>query len=189
MSDEMVSSQPSLLGGDLFNSLLVKGVLMVLLGIILLVFTFGSLFAIELLIGLILVILGLQLITSGSTFLGEYKRTWWVIVLGVLAILLGFLTFIFPAVMLVYVMYIIAFTIFISGITDLGLAIMNKCGETNRALIAITGVLGIVLGVMFMITPLASAYTLVQVTGIFLLAFGIIAVIEAFMVRKHPKEA
>lgn len=186
MSDDTDSAP--LFGGDLFKSLLLKGVLMVILGIILMVFTFGSLLTIELLIGLILVLLGVQLVTSGSTFLGEYKRTWWVIILGVLAIILGLLTFIFPGIMLVYVMYIIAFTIFISGITDLGLAIMNKCGEINRILIAITGILGIILGVMFLLTPVAAAYTLVQVTGIFLFVFGILAVIEAFMVRKTVPE-
>ena len=73
------------IGGDLFKSLLLKGILMIILGVIMLVFTFSSILALDYLFGIVLIVLGIQLLTSGSTFLGEYKRTWWVILLGILS--------------------------------------------------------------------------------------------------------
>jgi uncharacterized membrane protein HdeD (DUF308 family) len=161
---------------------------MIILGIIMLRFTFSSILAVELLLGLVLILLGIQMLTSGSTLLGEYRKTWWVIILGVLMIILGILAFIFPVIMLVYIMYLIAFTTLISGFTDLALAVMNKCGETNRVLIAITGILGVLLGILFLWNPFESAFVLAQVTGIFLLAFGLIAAVEAFTVRKAVPE-
>ncbi len=185
MTEEMATAAA---GGDIFKSLLLKGILMVILGLIMLIFTLSSLLAIDYLFGFILIILGIQLLTSGSTFLGEYKRTWWVLVLGILAIVLGICAFIFPAVMLVYIVYLIAITAFISGFTDLGLAIMNKCGEANRILVAITGILGIILGVLFVAAPFMAAVTLAQVTGIFLLVFGILAVAEGFVAKKAVPE-
>ncbi|MDU9376390.1 hypothetical protein McpSp1_10040 [Methanocorpusculaceae archaeon Sp1] len=175
------------IGGDIFKSLLLKGILMIILGIIMLIFTFGSILAIELLFGIVLIILGIQLLTSGSTFLGEYKRTWWVILLGILAIIAGILAFVFPAMMTLYIVYLIAITVLISGFTDIAIAIANKTGEANRILVAISGVLGVILGILFIFMPFTGAIVLVQVTAIFLLVFGILAIVEGFMAKKPAK--
>ncbi|HJK78958.1 MAG TPA: DUF308 domain-containing protein [Methanocorpusculum sp.] len=177
------------IGGDIFKSLLLKGILMIILGVIMMIFTFGSILAIDYLFGIVLIILGIQLLTSGSTFLGEYKRTWWVILLGILAIIFGIVAFVFPTMMTLYIVFMIAITSLISGFTDLALAISDKCGVANRALVAISGVLGIILGILFIISPLVGAYVIVQVTGIFLLAFGILAIAEGFMVKKAVQTA
>ncbi|MCZ0862683.1 HdeD family acid-resistance protein [Methanocorpusculum vombati] len=177
------------IGVDIFKSLLLKGILMIILGVIMMIFTFGSILAIDYLFGIVLIILGIQLLTSGSTFLGEYKRTWWVILLGILAIIFGIVAFVFPTMMTLYIVFMIAITSLISGFTDLALAISDKCGVANRALVAISGVLGIILGILFIISPLVGAYVIVQVTGIFLLAFGILAIAEGFMVKKAVQTA
>lgn len=172
------------MGGDHFKSLLVKGILMIILGIIMLAFTFSSILAINYLFDIVLIILGIQLLTSGTTFLDEYKRTWWVILLGILAIIFGIVAFVFPAVMTLYIMYLIAITSLISGFTDLALAISDKCGMANRVLVAISGILGVILGILFILYPFMEAWVIVQVTGIFLLAFGILAIAEGFMAKK-----
>ncbi len=177
------------IGGDIFKSLLIKGIMMIILGVIMLVFTFSSILALDYLFGIVLIVLGIQLLTSGSTFLGEYKRTWWVILLGILAIIIGIFAFVFPAMMTLYIVYLIAITSFISGFTDLALAISDKCGLANRALVAVSGVLGIILGILFIISPFVGAFVIVQVTGIFLLAFGILAIAEGFLAKKAVQTA
>ena len=177
------------IGGDIFKSLFLKGILMIILGVIMMIFTFSSILAIDYLFGIVLIILGIQLLTSGSTFLGEYKRTWWVILLGILAIIFGIVAFVFPAMMTLYIVYLIAITSFISGFTDLALAISDKCGLANCALVTLSGVLGVILGILFIISPFVGAYVIVQVTGIFLLAFGILAIAEGFMVKKAVQAA
>lgn len=177
------------IGGDIFKSLSLKGILMIILGVIMMIFTFSSILAIDYLFGIVLIILGIQLLTSGSTFLGEYKRTWWVILLGILAIIFGIVAFVFPAMMTLHIVYMIAITSLISGFTDLALAISDKCGVANRALVAISGILGVILGILFIISPFVGAYVIVQVTGIFLLAFGILAIAEGFMVKKAVQAA
>lgn len=177
------------IGGDIFKSLFLKGILMIILGVIMMIFTFSSILAIDYLFGIVLIILGIQLLTSGSTFLGEYKRTWWVILLGILAIIFGIVAFVFPAMMTLYIVYMIAITSLIRGFTDLALAISDKCGVANRALVAISGILGVILGILFIISPFVGAYVIVQVTGIFLLAFGILAIAEGFMVKKAVQAA
>ena len=91
--------------------------------------------------------------------------------------------------MTLYIVYLIAITSFISGFTDLALAISDKCGLANRALVAVSGVLGIILGILFIISPFVGAFVIVQVTGIFLLAFGILAIAEGFLAKKAVQTA
>ena len=171
-------------GGGMLNSLLLKGILMIILGILMLAFTFSAIIAIDYLFGILLIVLGIQLLASGTTFFGEYKRTWWVILLGILAILGGILAFIFPALMTLYIIYLIAINAMISGFTDLGIAITNNTNGVNRVLVAITGILGVILGVMFIVMPGVGAVVLVQVSGIFLLVFGILAIVQGVMTKK-----
>jgi uncharacterized membrane protein HdeD (DUF308 family) len=65
---------------------------------------------------------------------------------------------------------------------------MGKSGQINRALVAVSGVLGIILGVIFLLKPLLSAILLVEVGGIFFFAFGIVAIIEAIGVKSFAKK-
>ena len=169
--------------GNPFGSLLAKGILLIILGLLMMVFTLASLFASEILLAFLLIFVGVTLLTSGTTFFGEGKRTWWVILLGILVIIFGFMTLVLPGIMLVYAMYVLAAAALIGGVTDLALALMGKTSNINRVLVAISGVLGIILGVLFLLNPVVMAFTIVQVAGIFFLVFGIIAIIEAFMAK------
>ena len=166
-----------------FGSLLAKGVLLIILGILMMVFTLASLFAGEILLAVLLIFVGITLLTAGTTFLGEVKRTWWVVVLGILVILFGVLTLIFPGIMLVYAMYVLAAAALIGGVTDLAVALMGNSAQFNRGLLAVSGILGIILGVLFLINPVITASTIIEIAGIFFFAFGIVAIIEAFMAK------
>ena len=177
------------IGGDLFKSLLLKGILMIILGVIMLVFTFISILALDYLFGIVLIVLVNQLLTSGSPFLGEYKRTWWVILLGILAIIIGIFAFVFPAVMTLYIVHLLAITPFISGFSALALALCANCGPANRALVAVYARPVILLGLLLTISPFVGAFVIVQVTGIFLLAFGILAIAEGFLAKKAVQTA
>ncbi len=169
--------------GSAFGSLLAKGILMIILGILMMVFTLASLFVSEILLAILLMFVGITLLTAGTTLFGEAKRTWWVVVLGILVILFGILALIFPGIMIVYAMYVLAAAALIGGLTDLALAIMGKSAQVNRGLLAVSGILGIILGILFLINPVISVFTIIEIAGIFFFAFGIIAIIEAFMAK------
>jgi uncharacterized membrane protein HdeD (DUF308 family) len=155
-----------------------------------LVCTFCAILAIDYLLGIVLINMGIHLLTSGSTFLGEYKRTWRVIVLGIFAITVGVATFIVPAIMTISIVYLIAATSLINRFTDLILAISSKCCPVNGALVGFSGIHGIILGIQFIVLPsLVGAYVIVQITGIFLPTFGILAISAGFMAKKAVQTA
>ena len=172
-----------------FGALLGRGILITILGILMIVFTYASILVGDMLIAALLVFLGISIMTSGPSFFGREKRTWWMIVLGILVIIAGFLAFIYPVMFTIYLVYIVAFAAMIGGVSDLVAAFSKDVVTANRILAGISGVLGIILGILFIIQPVFSAFTIIDVAGMFLMAFGVVAIIEAFVVRSAAKNA
>ena len=172
-----------------FGALLGRGILVTILGILMIVFTFASILVADMLTAVLMIFLGISILTAGPAFFGIEKRTWWMIVLGILVIIGGILGILFPVMFTVYLVYLVAFSALIGGVTDLVIAFTKKIETANRVLSGITGVLGILLGILFLAQPLISAFTILDVSGMFLVAFGIVAIIEAFVARSSAKKA
>lgn len=172
-----------------FGALLGRGILVTLLGILMIVFTYASIIVGDMLAAVLMIFLGISVITAGPVFFGREKRTWWMVALGIIVIIAGILGILFPVMFTVYLVYMAAFAALVSGASDLVVAFTKQIGTANRVLSGISGVLGILLGILFISQPFISAFTIVDVGGMFLVAFGIIAVIEAFIVRKAAKNA
>lgn len=172
-----------------FGALLGRGILVTILGILMIVFTFASILVTDMLIAVLTMFFGISIITAGPAFFGGEKRTWWMVVLGILVIIAGILGIIYPAMFTIYLVYLAAIAAFISGITDLGIAFSQEIGTANKVLAGITGVLGILLGILFIVNPVLSAFTILDISGMFLVAFGIVAIIEAFVARSAAKNA
>lgn len=172
-----------------FGAILGRGILVTLLGIMMIVFTYASILVGDVLAAVLLIFLGISIITTGPVFFGREKNSWWMIVLGILIIIAGILGILFPMMFTVYLVYLAAFAALFSGITDLVAAFAGKVGTAGKVLSALSGVLGILLSILFLCQPLISAFTIIDVAGMFLVAFGVVAIIEAFVVRSAAKKA
>ena len=172
-----------------FGALLGRGILVTILGILMIVFTYASVLVADLMLAVLMIFLGVSILTSGPAFFGREKRTWWMIVVGILIILSGFLAYLFPLMFTVYLVYMVAAAAIIGGAADLVAAFSKQLDTANRVLAGISGVLGIALGILFVLHPVISAFSILDVSGMFLVAFGVIAIIEAFVVRSAAKKA
>ena len=172
-----------------FGALFGRGILITILGILMIVFTYASILIGDVLAAVLLIFLGISVLTTGPAFFGREKRTWWMVILGILIIIIGILGILFPVMFTVYLVYLAAFAALFSGITDLVAAFTGKIGTAGKILSGISGVLGILLSILFLAQPLISAFTIIDVAGMFLIAFGVLAIIEAFIVRSAAKKA
>lgn len=177
---------------SIFGGLLAKGLIMILIGVLFTVFTNVSGFAVEILTAILLLLIGIALTTSGATFFGFAKRTWWVIILGIALIILSIIMIFYPLFGMEIAVYLIAAAAFIGGLTDLYMGIFGKnfgISGAEKAFVILSGILGIALGVVFIIVPLMSAFTLVWAAGLFLIAFGVLSIAEAVTVKVSSKSA
>ena len=173
-----------------FGALIGKGVLLIILGVLIGVFTLASTFVAVTMLSILLIFLGVALLCGGTSF---GKSGVVAVVLGILVIILGIITLVNPAAFEVFLVYFIAAVTVINGIFSLVTGIMGA-GTGNRVMNIIAGILGIAVGIAifalsFTLTPVVMGVVIMYVIGIFLIIVGILSIIQAILVKSAQKKA
>jgi uncharacterized membrane protein HdeD (DUF308 family) len=109
---------------------------------------------------------------------------WLLVTTGVLGILLGIFALLTPLIIAMTITMFIAAWALITGFSDLGLAVSNKTAP-HRALLALSGVIGILFATVLVLTPVLGTYAIVIVLGIYALVFGVISIFLGLSMGKE----
>jgi uncharacterized membrane protein HdeD (DUF308 family) len=110
----------------------------------------------------------------------------WHLVIGILGIIIGFLTFHAPRITaLALIIYIAAWALMI-GATEIALAIKLRNEIKGEWFLILMGVVSILFAIMLLWNPLPGALALVWLIGSYALVFGILGVILGFRLRSLP---
>ena len=110
----------------------------------------------------------------------------WQLVIGILGIIIGFLTFHAPAVTaLALVVYIAAWALMI-GATEIALAIKMRRELKGEWFLILMGLLSIVFAIMLLWNPLPGALALVWLIASYAIVFGFLGIILGFRLRSLP---
>src|SRR6185295_761199 len=82
-------------------------------------------------------------------------------------------------------LYIIAFWAITAGIFEVVAAVELRKTITNEWLLALSGVLSIIFGVLLVIFPGTGALTIVWLIGSYSIVFGVMLLILGFRLRGH----
>lgn len=107
------------------------------------------------------------------------------ILLGILGIAAGVITFFWPGVTAITLLYIIAFWAILAGIMQIAAAIRLRKEVQGEWLWILSGVCMIVLGGMLFAHPGAGALSVMWLIGSFAIAWGVLLVILAFRLKGH----
>jgi uncharacterized membrane protein HdeD (DUF308 family) len=107
----------------------------------------------------------------------------WHLVIGILGILIGLLTFHAPGITaLALVIYIAAWALMI-GASEIAVAIKLRREIKGEWFLILMGVLSIVFAVMLLWNPIPGALALIWLIGAYAIAFGILGIIFGFRLR------
>jgi uncharacterized membrane protein HdeD (DUF308 family) len=110
----------------------------------------------------------------------------WHLVIGILGIIIGFLTFHAPRITaLALIIYIAAWALMI-GATEIALAIKLRNEIKGEWFLILMGVVSILFAITLLWNPLPGALALVWLIGSYALVFGILGVILGFRLRSLP---
>jgi uncharacterized membrane protein HdeD (DUF308 family) len=107
------------------------------------------------------------------------------VLLGVLGIAVGVITFLWPGVTAVTLVYIIAFWAIIAGALQIAAAIRLRKEVEGEWLWILSGACMILLGMLLMRHPEAGAVSVMWLIGAFAIAWGVLLVILAFRLKGH----
>ena len=116
---------------------------------------------------------------------GTAGPRWWLAVVGVLGVAAGLLTFLWPGITAIVLLYFIAGWAIATGVFEIVGAVRLRKEIDNEWMLILSGVLSVLFGAILIISPGAGALALIWVIGTYAILAGIIYVILAFKLHKH----
>jgi len=111
---------------------------------------------------------------------------WWALVLrGIAAILFGVLTFAWPGVTIAILVIFFGVYALIDGILAIISAVRAAEHRRHWAAYAIEGVVGILIGLFALFTPLGAAALFVYLLAAWALVTGVLEIVAALRLRRH----
>ena len=161
----------------------VRGVLAIVFGILALVWPKSAITALVLLFGVFALVDGIIAAVSGIQLRESFKYWWALLLEGLAGIIIGVLTFIWPNVAALALLYFIASWAILTGIFEIVAALEFRNLIPGEWATFLGGVLSILLGIMLFAFPSAGAVGLIWAIALYAMIFGIMEIVFAFRLR------
>lgn len=162
--------------------LILRGILAVLFGLLALLWTGLTLELLVFIFAAYALIDGTLAIIHSFGASKEGKK-WWVLLLeGLCGIALGVLVLVWPAMVIMILIYLIAIWALLTGVVEFFVSFAIPWGEWPKWLMFFAGILSIVLGILMFAYPIATVAVLIWFLGAYCLVFGIMLIAMGFKV-------
>ena len=151
-----------------------RGLAAIIFGILALLVPGITLIALIILFGAYALVDGV--IATGVAIRGRaIMRNWgWLLVEGIIGILIGILTFVWPSLTALLLLTFIAVWAIITGVMEIVQAIELRRVIRNEWLLILGGVVSVIFGLVLFLFPRTGALALITVIGIYAIIFGVL---------------
>ena len=169
---------PSILGNlaRAWHWIVLRGVFALLFGIFAFIWPGITLAALVLVWGAYAIADGVMALIAAFTMHEEGKPMASLIVVGILGIAAGVVTFLWPGMTALVLLLFIASWAVLMGIFEIAAAIRLRKHIENEWLLALSGLVSIIFGVLLFVQPGAGALAVIWLIGSFAIFFGILLI-------------
>ncbi len=168
---------------------LLRGIFMVIFGIIALVSPGIALLTLVWVFGCYAILDGVMAIGIGIRARGE-PHWGWTVAQGVVSVLAGVVALIWPGLTALALLFVVAFWAIVLGVGEIGGAFASRRqGSSDWGWTLAAGVLNVIFGVLLIAWPANGILALVWLVGIYGLIGGVVLIVLAFRVRSTVKSA
>jgi len=172
--------------------IVVRGIAAVIFGVLALVLPGITLAALVLLWGAYALADGIIALIAAFRIRDRGKPFWALLVVGILGIAAGILTFIWPGMTAIVLLAFIAAWSLVMGIFQIIAAVRLRKSIEKEWLLGLSGLLSIIFGVLMLINPGAGALAVIWVIGAYAILFGVLLIALGVKLRSrthHPSLA
>lgn len=116
------------------------------------------------------------------------NHRWFMLLEGVVSLITGIVTFAFPDIAGVALLYLIAAWAVVTGILELVAAIRLRREITGEWLLALGGIASVVFGIVIALFPAAGIVAVTWLIGAYAIVFGVLLLFLAFRLRSYGIE-
>jgi uncharacterized membrane protein HdeD (DUF308 family) len=131
---------------------------------------------------------GIFAMSAGIAAYPIFDRWWAMLLEGLAGVVIGMLTFFWPNITALVLVYFLAVWALITGVFEIVAAIQLRRVITGEWMLVLGGLLSILFGVLLFVFPGAGALSVVWVIGVYALVFGISEIIFAFRLQSLRRE-
>lgn len=169
-------------------AVVLRGVAAVVFGLMAIVWPDITLWVLVLLFGAYAIVDGIVAFATAALGGGAAAgRRGWLIVEGIVGVLAGVLTFIWPSITTLVLLFVIAAWAVVTGVLEIFAAIRLRREIEGEWLLVVSGVLSVLFGLLLVVWPTTGALALVLLIGIYAIAFGIALVMLGIRLRQRRR--
>jgi len=167
--------------------LLLRGLFAILFAVIAFAWPRITLAVLILLFGAYVLVDGVFAIAAAVTAPKELKGWWALLIEGLLGITAGVLTFLWPAITALVLLWLIAFWAVLTGVFEIAAALQLRKLITGEWLLIVSGILSLLFGLLIIVMPVAGALAVVWLIGTYAVVFGVLLCALAITLRGLSK--
>jgi uncharacterized membrane protein HdeD (DUF308 family) len=171
------------LSGRYWWLLVIRGLVAVLFGLAAIVWPGLTLLVLVILFGAYALVDGVVAVIVALQERSIFRRWWVLLVEGLVGVAIGVITFFWPAITALVLLYLIAVWAIVTGIFELAAAFSGRVPVAAEWTLALAGILSVLLGVLLAVQPRAGLLSLVWLIGAYAIVFGVLLIIRAFQFR------
>jgi uncharacterized membrane protein HdeD (DUF308 family) len=157
-------------------SLLIRGLLAIIVGLVAFAFPGITLGALVILFGVYALLDGMLGIAGALRASRNHERWGWLLFEGIAGIVAATITILWPAITAIALVYVIGFWALMTGALEIATAIQLRRYIPGEWILAISGLASIVFGIVVIAVPLAGALAIALCVGVYAMLFGVLMV-------------
>ena len=164
-------------------AIVLRGFIALIFGILTFIWPRISLTALVYLFGAFALVDGLFAVISAFNAPKGYRQ-WWVLLLeGIFGMVAGILSFVWPGITALVLLYLIAAWAIVTGIFEIAAAIRLRKEITGEWFLALGGILSVLFGVLLFVWPSTGALAVLWLIAAYAVVFGLLLIALGFRLR------
>jgi len=161
----------------------VRGLIALIFGILVLAWPGVAIEILAIIFGAFVFVDGIFTLVAAVNYKAGAGRRTWLFIRGIAGIIVGLITFFWPAITALALVILIAAWALVTGVMELIYAFRANQDSAIRWMFAISGILSLILGALMLAQPLLGALVIVWIIGAYAVLAGILLIILGFRLR------
>lgn len=170
-------------------ALALRGIFGIIFGILAFIWPGVTLGALVILYGAYALVDGIFALVAAMRAAEAHRRWWTLVIEGLIGIAAGILTFAWPGITALVLLFLIAIWAILTGVFEIAAAIRLRKEITDEWALGLSGAASVIFGLLLAIFPGEGAVALVWVIGAYAVVFGVLLLVLSLRLRGSQEVA